>query len=80
MGKRSRKYFGLRWIIPAPIWDAFPHSPVYTKVDFWAVHVAKMDDFSSPLGGRIDEKIDAKIDAQKVMKNDEKMMEKVIKI
>ena len=38
------------------------------------------DHFGSQDRSKIDEKIDAKIDAQKVMKNDEKMMEKVIKI
>ena len=38
------------------------------------------DHFGTQNQSKIDEKIDAKIDAQKVMKNDEKMMEKVIKI
>ena len=36
--------------------------------------------FGSQNRSKIDEKIDAKIDAKKVMKNDEKMMQKVIKI
>ena len=38
------------------------------------------DHFGSQNRSKINEKIDAKIDAQKVMKNDEKMMQKVIKI
>ncbi len=38
------------------------------------------DHFGSQNRSKFDEKIDAKIDAKKVMKNDEKMMQKVIKI
>ena len=38
------------------------------------------DHFGSQNRSKIDEKIGAKIDAKKVMKNDEQMMQKVIKI
>ena len=40
----------------------------------------KMDHFGDPNRSKIDEKIDAKSYDKKVMKNDEQMMQKVIKI
>ena len=72
-------------VIPVPSGDGLPHSLVYTKVDIWAEHVAKMDGFMLPLGRQAGAqvaifRIFLKIMKKSIQEGFQKKHEKIIKL